>query len=86
MQNETEATNASPLLNNRPIHLLELKASGRFGDVWQGKLHSQDVAVKIFRIQEKESWNTEVDIYKVEFGENLNYGFSAENFNEYLIL
>ncbi|XP_036234301.1 activin receptor type-2B isoform X1 [Bactrocera oleae] len=63
--NETEATNASPLLNNRPIHLLELKASGRFGDVWQGKLHSQDVAVKIFRMQEKESWNTEVDIYKL---------------------
>lgn len=63
--NEAEITNASPLLSNRPIQLLELKASGRFGDVWQAKLHNHDVAVKIFRMQEKESWNTELEIYKV---------------------
>lgn len=53
------------MLSNRPIQLLELKASGRFGDVWQAKLHNQDVAVKIFRMQEKESWNTELEIYKL---------------------
>ncbi|XP_023293236.2 activin receptor type-2A [Lucilia cuprina] len=63
--NEAEITNSSPLLSNRPIQLLELKASGRFGDVWQAKLHNQDVAVKIFRMQEKESWNTELEIYKL---------------------
>ncbi|GBP14819.1 Activin receptor type-2A [Eumeta japonica] len=63
--NEAEITNASPLLSNRPIQLLELKASGRLGDVWQAKLHNQDVAVKIFRMQEKESWNTELEIYKL---------------------
>lgn len=63
--NEAEITNTSPLLSNRPIQLLELKASGRFGDVWQAKLHNHDVAVKIFRMQEKESWNTELEIYKV---------------------
>lgn len=57
--------NSSPLLCNRPIQLLELKASGRFGEVWHAKLHSQDVAVKIFRMQEKESWNTELEIYRV---------------------
>lgn len=65
LQNEAEITNSSPLLTKRPIELLELKASGRFGDVWQGKLHNQDVAVKIFNMQEKESWNTEIEIYKV---------------------
>uniref|UniRef100_A0A1I8MWT9 Serine/threonine-protein kinase receptor n=1 Tax=Musca domestica TaxID=7370 RepID=A0A1I8MWT9_MUSDO len=63
--NEAEITNTSPLLSNRPIQLLELKASGRFGDVWQAKLHNHDVAVKIFRMQEKESWNTELEIYKL---------------------
>ncbi|XP_017143445.1 activin receptor type-2B [Drosophila miranda] len=62
---EAEITNSSPLLSNRPIQLLEQKASGRFGDVWQGKLLSQDVAVKIFRMQEKESWTTENEIYKL---------------------
>ncbi|KAH8340766.1 hypothetical protein KR059_006628, partial [Drosophila kikkawai] len=62
---EAEITNASPLLCNRPIQLLEQKASGRFGDVWQAKLHGQDVAVKIFRMQEKESWTAENDIYKL---------------------
>ncbi|XP_034114847.1 LOW QUALITY PROTEIN: activin receptor type-2B [Drosophila sulfurigaster albostrigata] len=62
---EAEITNSSPLLSNRPIQLLEQKASGRFGDVWQAKLHGQDVAVKIFRMQEKESWTTENDIYKL---------------------
>ncbi|KAI9584893.1 activin receptor type-2A [Glossina fuscipes] len=63
--NEAEVNSSSPLLSNRPIQLLELKASGRFGDVWQAKLHNQDVAVKIFRMQEKESWNTELEIYKL---------------------
>lgn len=53
------------MLSNRPIQLLEQKASGRFGDVWQAKLHGQDVAVKIFRMQEKESWCTENEIYKL---------------------
>ncbi|XP_068153576.1 activin receptor type-2A [Drosophila tropicalis] len=62
---EAEITNTSPLLSNRPIQLLEQKASGRFGDVWQAKLHGQDVAVKIFRMQEKESWTTENEIYKL---------------------
>ena len=71
-QNETQITNQSPLLSNRPIELLELKASGRFGDVWQGKLHNQDVAVKIFRMQEKESFTTENEIYKV-FPNKWNY-------------
>ncbi|XP_030375913.1 activin receptor type-2B [Scaptodrosophila lebanonensis] len=62
---EAEITNSSPLLSNRPIQLLEKKASGRFGDVWQAKLHGQDVAVKVFRMQEKESWTTENEIYKL---------------------
>ncbi|XP_002001200.3 activin receptor type-2A [Drosophila mojavensis] len=64
-KHEAEITNSSPLLNNRPIQLLEQKASGRFGDVWQAKLHGQDVAVKIFRMQEKDSWTTENEIYKL---------------------
>ncbi|XP_037943017.1 activin receptor type-2B-like [Teleopsis dalmanni] len=63
--NETEVTNASPLLSNRPIQLLELKASGRFGDVWHAKLHGQDVAVKRFLMQEKDSFTAETEIYKL---------------------
>lgn len=63
---EAEVTSSSPCLAVRPIELLELKARGRFGDVWQGRLRNDvDVAVKIFSMQEKDSWNTEIEIYKL---------------------
>lgn len=40
--------NSSPILNNRPIELVEVKAHGCYGVVWKA-LHKKDtVAVKIF--------------------------------------
>lgn len=40
--------NCSPILSNRPIQLVEVKARGRYGAVWKA-LHKRDtVAVKIF--------------------------------------
>lgn len=47
------------------VQLIEVKASGRFGTVWQGKMSVRDVAVKIFQSQEKESWKAENEIYNV---------------------
>ncbi|KAJ3584410.1 hypothetical protein NHX12_014905, partial [Muraenolepis orangiensis] len=50
---------------HRPLQLVELKARGRFGCVWKARLLSDYVAVKIFPIQDKLSWQNEYDIYTV---------------------
>lgn len=62
---EPEVTSSTPCLAIRPIQLIEMKARGRFGAVWQGRLKNDDVAVKIFPMHEKESWQTEYEIYKL---------------------
>ena len=49
----------------RPLKLIELRARGRFGSVWKAQLHEADVAVKIFPPQDKHSWFTEQDIYRL---------------------
>ncbi|KAF4518000.1 hypothetical protein B566_EDAN012756 [Ephemera danica] len=50
----------------RPIQLLEIKARGRFGAVWKAQLKSDEtVAVKIFPVQDKQSWITEQDIFQL---------------------
>lgn len=41
----------SPILGQKPLQLLEIKARGRFGCVWKAQLLSEYVAVKIFPIQ-----------------------------------
>lgn len=41
----------SPLLGQKPLQLLEVKARGRFGCVWKAQLLNEHVAVKIFPIQ-----------------------------------
>uniref|UniRef100_A0A9J7X2Y5 Serine/threonine-protein kinase receptor n=1 Tax=Cyprinus carpio carpio TaxID=630221 RepID=A0A9J7X2Y5_CYPCA len=41
----------SPILVQKPLQLLEIKARGRFGCVWKAQLLSDYVAVKIFPIQ-----------------------------------
>ncbi|KAG5868840.1 hypothetical protein JTB14_012777 [Gonioctena quinquepunctata] len=46
----------SPILDQRPIQLIEIKARGRFGAVWKAKFKTEEVAVKIFPIQDKQSW------------------------------
>ncbi|CAL7934195.1 unnamed protein product [Xylocopa violacea] len=55
----------SPNLGLRPIQLLEIKARGRFGAVWKAQLKNEIVAVKVFPIQDKQSWQTEQEIFKL---------------------
>ncbi|KAJ8676304.1 hypothetical protein QAD02_012091 [Eretmocerus hayati] len=55
----------SPNLGNRPIQLLEIKARGRFGAVWKAQLRTDVVAVKVFPIQDKQSWQSEQEIFKL---------------------
>lgn len=55
----------SPLLGLRPIQLIEIKARGRFGSVWKAQYKSDTVAVKIFPIQDKQSWLAEQEIFKL---------------------
>lgn len=62
---EPEMSVSSQCLVIRPIDLLEIKANGRFGTVWKGKMKTDDVAVKVFPTQDKQSWITEQDIYKL---------------------
>lgn len=62
---EPELSVSSQCLMIRPIDLLEIKAHGRFGTVWKGKMKSDDVAVKVFPTQDKQSWITEQEIYKL---------------------
>lgn len=49
----------------RPIQLIERKARGRFGAVWLAKMKPDEVAVKIFPMQDKDSWATEHEIFKL---------------------
>ncbi|KAK3729457.1 hypothetical protein RRG08_010113 [Elysia crispata] len=49
-----------PALN---LQLLELKAHGRYGSVWKGQLPDRFVAVKIFPIQDRQSWLAELEVY-----------------------
>ena len=49
----------------RPVQLLEIKARGRFGAVWKGQLGGDHVAVKIFPLQDKQSWLAEQGIYSL---------------------
>ncbi|MEQ2205512.1 Activin receptor type-2A, partial [Xenoophorus captivus] len=55
----------SPVVGQKPLQLIELKARGRFGCVWKAQLLSDYVAVKIFPIQDKLSWQNEYEIYSV---------------------
>jgi len=41
----------SPLLGQKSLQLLEIKARGRFGCVWKARLLGEYVAVKIFPVQ-----------------------------------
>lgn len=58
-------TPPSPNMGLRPIQLIEIKARGRFGAVWKAQYKSETVAVKIFPIQDKQSWLTEQEIFKL---------------------
>ncbi|XP_037550036.1 activin receptor type-2B-like [Nematolebias whitei] len=56
---------ASPLLGLKPLQLLEVKARGRFGQVWKAQILNEFVAVKIFPIQNKKSWENERDVFMI---------------------
>lgn len=62
---DPEMSVSSQCLFLRPIDLIEIKAHGRFGTVWKGKMPTGDVAVKVFPTQDKLSWITEQEIYKL---------------------
>lgn len=49
----------------RPIHLIEEKAHGRFGSVWRAQYRGDEVAVKVFPLSNKNSWQTEQEIFKL---------------------
>nr|CAH0110600.1 unnamed protein product [Daphnia galeata] len=55
----------SPTLTVSPVQLLEIKARGRFGAVWKGQLKTETVAVKIFPLQDKQSWLAEQEVFKL---------------------
>ncbi|NP_001292259.1 actin-related protein 2 precursor [Magallana gigas] len=50
---------------HRPIQLLELRAHGRFGEVWKANMLDAVVAVKIMPFKEKASWLAEQEIYNL---------------------
>ncbi|XP_063827655.1 activin receptor type-2A-like [Ostrinia nubilalis] len=47
------------------VSLCEVRARGRFGAVWRAKLGPLDVAVKVFPLQDKQSWSAEQEIYRL---------------------
>lgn len=55
----------SPTEDLGHIQLLEVKASGRFGSVWRAKRNDDEVAVKIFPVQDQQSWLAEQEIFKL---------------------
>lgn len=55
----------SPTLTVSPVQLIEIKARGRFGAVWKGQLKTETVAVKIFPLQDKQSWLAEQEVFKL---------------------
>jgi len=62
---ESPITPPSPSFIHRPVQLIEIKARGRFGAVWKGTLGEDKVAVKIFPLQDKQSWFAEQEIYNL---------------------
>lgn len=57
--------NSSAELELMAIKLLEVKARGRFGTVWKAQMQPEEVAVKIFPMQDQQSWHTEQEIFKL---------------------
>lgn len=56
-----------PLLIQRTlgkqVSLVECIGRGRYGEVWRGIWHGENIAVKIFYSRDEESWKRETEIY-----------------------
>nr|XP_018896083.1 PREDICTED: activin receptor type-2A-like [Bemisia tabaci]XP_018896084.1 PREDICTED: activin receptor type-2A-like [Bemisia tabaci]XP_018896085.1 PREDICTED: activin receptor type-2A-like [Bemisia tabaci] len=76
----------SPNLGFRPIELIEMKARGRFGCVWKAQYKTDIVAVKIFSPQDKQLWQTEQEIFKLNHmdHENILHYIGAEKHGDNL--
>ncbi|KAK4304928.1 hypothetical protein Pmani_023145 [Petrolisthes manimaculis] len=76
----------SPVMGLRPIQLREIKARGRFGAVWKASLLGDVVAVKIFPVQDKQSWMVEKEVYSLPqmAHDNLLHFLGAEKRGENL--
>eukprot|EP00088_Acartia_fossae_P028396 TRINITY_DN2919_c0_g1_i10.p1 TRINITY_DN2919_c0_g1~~TRINITY_DN2919_c0_g1_i10.p1 ORF type:complete len:570 (-),score=148.57 TRINITY_DN2919_c0_g1_i10:1915-3624(-) len=62
---ESPVSPPSPNFIHRPVQLIEIKARGRFGAVWKGQVGDEKVAIKIFPLQDKQSWFAEQEIYNL---------------------
>lgn len=70
---EPDANGSSLTLHSpRPIHLIEEKAHGRFGSVWRAQYRGEEVAVKVFPLSNKNSWQTEQEIFKLSHMKHAN--------------
>lgn len=48
---------------SKQVSLVETIGKGRYGGVWRGIWHGENVAVKIFSSRDEESWKRETEIY-----------------------
>uniref|UniRef100_H2ZGC6 Serine/threonine-protein kinase receptor n=1 Tax=Ciona savignyi TaxID=51511 RepID=H2ZGC6_CIOSA len=46
--------------------LIDIKARGRFGCVWKAQLQDKFVAVKVFYVQDRQSWLNEQEVFNTE--------------------
>ncbi|KAF3857411.1 hypothetical protein F7725_009270 [Dissostichus mawsoni] len=78
----------SPILGHKPLQLIEVKARGRYGCVWKAQLLNDFVAVKIFPIQDKLSWQNEYEIFSLSGmkHDNILHFIGAEKRNNNLDL
>lgn len=68
----------------RQVTLVRAVGKGRFGEVFLGKWQGENVAVKIFRSHDEESWKREVEMYHTVMlrHENLLGFIAADNKGE----
>lgn len=48
---------------NKQVSLIECIGRGKYGEVWRGQWHGENVAVKIFTSRDENSWRRETEIY-----------------------
>lgn len=65
----------------RQVQLCERVGQGRYGEVYRGIRHGENVAVKIFHSRDERSWFREVEIYQTTMlrHENLLGFIAADN-------